>query len=62
MALSDAQRRANNKYIKRTMTMIGCKVKKTEAEAFHVACKAAGTTVNAVFRAAMEEFMRDKAK
>lgn len=57
MALTDAKRRANNKYIAEHMTVLGCKVKKEEADAFRAACAARGTTVNAVFRRAMDDFM-----
>ena len=57
MALTDAQRRANNKYIAKAMTVLGCKVRKDEAEEFKAACSAAGTSPNAVFRAAMQDFM-----
>ena len=57
MALTDAKRRANNKYIAEHMTVLGCKVKKEEADSFRAACAARGTTVNAVFRRAMEDFM-----
>ncbi len=57
MALTDAQRRANNKYIAQHMTVLGCKVRKEDADAFRAACAARGTTVNAVFRRAMEDFM-----
>ena len=57
MALTDAKRRANNKYIAANMTVLGCKVKKDDAENFKAACAAQGTTVNAVFQTAMLEFM-----
>ena len=60
MGLTDAQRRANNKYIAANMTVLGCKMRKDEAEAFKAACKAAGTTPNAIFRQAMREFMEQK--
>jgi hypothetical protein len=62
MALTDAQRRANNKYIAATMTVLGCKVRKGDAEKFKTACAERGTTVNAVFRAAMLKFMEDNKK
>jgi len=58
MALTDAKRRANNKYIAEKMTVLGCKVRKEKAEQFKQMCKANGTTVNAVFTAAMDEFMK----
>ena len=60
MSLSDAKRRANNKYDAAHMTVVGCKVRKEEAAAFKAACKAAGTTPNAVFRKAMLAFMEEK--
>ena len=59
MPVSDAKRRANNKWTAANMTVLGCKVRKDKAEAFKAACAAAGTTVNAVFTAAMDQFMRD---
>ena len=57
MALTDAKRRANNKYIAANMTVLGCKIRKDRAEEFKPACKAAGTTPNAVFTAAINDFM-----
>ena len=57
MPLSDARRRANNKYIKENMTVLGCKIRREDAETFKAACQEAGTTPNAVFRAAIEDFM-----
>lgn len=57
MALTDAKRRANNKYIAANMTVLGCKIRKDRAEEFKAACKAAGTTPNAVFTAAINDFM-----
>lgn len=38
-------------------TLLGCKVRKDEAEQFKQACADAGTTPNAIFRAAMIDFM-----
>lgn len=57
MTLTDAQRRANNKYIAKATTVLGCKMRRDAAEEFKAACKAAGTTPNAVFRAAVDDFM-----
>lgn len=59
MALTDAKRRANNKYIKEHMATLGCKVRKAQAEEFKLICKATGTTPNAVFRAAMEDYIAE---
>ena len=57
MALTDSKRRANNKYIAAHMTVLGCKVRKDDAEQFKAACKEAGTTPNEIFRKAMRAFM-----
>lgn len=57
MALTNAKRKANNKYIATNMTVLGCKVRKEKAEQFKAACKSAGTTPNAVFTTAMDTFM-----
>ena len=57
MALTDAKRRANNKYIAAHMTTLGCKMTKERASTFRAACKLAGTTPNAVFRAAAEDLI-----
>ena len=57
MAISEAKRRANTKYDLAHYTVLGCKVRKEDAEAFKEACAAAGTSPNAVFREAMEKFM-----
>ena len=59
MALSDSQRRANNKYIREHMTVLGCKVRKEKAEQFKAACKAAGTSPNAIFTQAMDKFLEE---
>ena len=59
MSTSDAQRRASNKYIAENMTVLGCKIRKDDAEKFKKACSAAGTNPNAVFRKAIDEFMKE---
>ena len=60
MALTEAKRRANNKYIAENMTVLGCKIRKDDAERFKAACAARGTTPNAVFRRAIDEFMEEE--
>ena len=57
MALTDAKRRANNKTIAKTMTVLGCKVRKEAAEQYHAAAAAQDTTVNAVMRRALDEML-----
>jgi len=59
MPLTEAKRRANNKYIAANMTVLGCKVRKDKAEIFKAACKEQGTTPNAVFTAAMDKFLAE---
>lgn len=57
MSLTDSKRRANNKWDAANMTVLGCKIRKDKAEEFKAACKAAGTTPNAVFTSAINNFM-----
>lgn len=59
MALTEAKRKANNKYIAANMTVLGCKIRKDKAEQFKAACKTAGTTPNAVFTGAIDDFMSE---
>lgn len=54
MALTESKRRANNKYIAANMKVLGCKVRKDYAETAHAAAAAAGTTVNAVMKSALD--------
>ena len=55
--VSEVQRKARNKWDSNNMSVLGCKVRKEKAEAFKAACRDAGTTPNAVFTAAMDQFM-----
>lgn len=57
MAVSDARKKANAKWDKENMTIIGCKVRKDYAARFRAACAAAGTTPNAVLKQAADAFM-----
>lgn len=59
MALTEARRRANNKYIKEHMTILAVKVRKDYAEKVKAVCEERGTTVNAVLKEALEKFMRE---
>ena len=53
-----AKRANKNKWEDANMTVLGCKVKRDEADAFREACRMAGTSPNAIFKAAIDEFMR----
>ena len=55
--MTDAQRRANQKWDRANNTVLGCKLRKEEAEAFKAACREDGTTPNAVFLSALRNYM-----
>ena len=57
MALTEAQKRANNKYIAEHMTVLGCKVRKEYADEVREKAKAEGTSVNAILKKALDEFL-----
>lgn len=59
--VSEIQKKARNKWDSANMVVLGCKIRRDKAEQFKAACKAAGTTPNAIFTAAINEFM-DKEK
>lgn len=60
MALTESRRRANNKYIAKNYTVLGVKIRRDEADEFKEACKLAGTTPNAIFKKAIDNFMRGR--
>lgn len=60
MALTEARRRANNKYIANNYTTLGVKIRKDKAEEFKKMCQDAGTTPNAIFTKAIDDFMTEK--
>ena len=62
MAISEAKKRANVKWDTANMTIVGCRVRRDRAEEFKAACKEAGTTPNAVFLEAMNDFMEKHGK
>ena len=57
MALTEAQKRSNNKYIAEHMTVLGCKVRKEYADRVREKAKAEGTSVNAILKKALDEFL-----
>ena len=54
---TDAQRRASYKYDSAHYSVLGCKLKTEDADAFRAACAAAGTTPNAIFSAAALDYI-----
>lgn len=57
--VTEARKRANVKWDKENMTILGCRVRKDFAEQFKAACTEAGTTSNAVLKQAAEDFLKD---
>ena len=57
--VTEARKRANAKWDKENMTIIGGKVKKDYAARFRAACVAAGTTPNAVLKQAADDFLKE---
>ena len=57
--LTDAQRRANNKWDKENMSNISCKMRQEIAEEFKAAAKANGTTPNALIRAWIDGYIQN---
>ena len=59
--VSEAKKRANNRYDLANYTVVGCKVRKEIADQFREECKKQGTSPNAVFRDAIYDFMKESA-
>lgn len=57
MPLTEAKRKANNKYLAANYTVLGVKVRKDYAERVRACCEARGDTVNAVLRAALGQYL-----
>lgn len=54
---TEAKKRANNKYDLAHYSVLGCKLRKEDAEAFKQACKDRNTSPNAIFKEAITKFM-----
>lgn len=50
MAVSEAQKKASDKYNREHMTTLGCKVRKEDAEYFKAYCASEGKTANTALR------------
>ena len=57
MAMSEARKRANEKWNKENMTTLSCKVRKEYAENVRKSALEQGLTVNSIFKAALDDFM-----
>jgi hypothetical protein len=58
-ALSESKRRANNKYIKENMTVLGCKVRKDYADRIRAAAASQGDTVNAIIKRGLDAYLEE---
>lgn len=57
MPLTEAKRKANNKYLAANYTVLGVKVRKDYADRVRACCEGRGDTVNAVLRAALDQYL-----
>lgn len=57
MPLTEAKKRANNKYLAENYTVLGVKVRKDYAEEVKKRAKERGDTVNAILKAALDKYM-----
>lgn len=55
--VTKAKRASNNRWDAQNMSVLTCKMKNETAASLRAACKLAGTTPNAVFRAAAEDLI-----
>ena len=57
MPLTEAKKRANNKYLAENYTVLGVKVRKDYAEEVKKKARERGDTVNAILKAALDKYM-----
>lgn len=56
--MDEARKRANKKWDKENMTVIGCKVTKEKAQAFKNACAALGLVPNQILKKTIEDTIK----
>ena len=59
MPLTEAKRKANDKYLAANYTVLGVKVRKDYAEEVRKKEKERGDTVNAILKAALDKYMEE---
>ena len=59
MPKTDSKRKADAKWDAANMSVISLKARRDKAEAFKAACAEAGTNMNSVLTAAMDDFLRE---
>lgn len=57
MPLTEAKKRANNKYLAENYTVLGVKVRKDYAEEVRQRARERGDTVNAILKKALDRYM-----
>lgn len=58
--VSDAKKAANARWDAHNMTILGCKVRKDYADRVRQKAKDEGTSVNAILKKALDDFMEGK--
>ena len=56
--MDEARKRANKKWDKENMTIIGCRVTKAKAQEFKAACAALGLVPNQILKQTIEETIK----
>lgn len=59
MPVSERKKASNAKWDRENLTILACKVRKDYAREFKAACANAGTTPNAVLKAAADKFLQE---
>ena len=59
MPLTEAKRKANDKYLAANYTVLGVKVRKDYADEVRKKAKERGDTVNAILKAALDKYMEE---
>ena len=59
MPVSDAKKASNRKWDAENMAVMCCRVRKTYADAVKEKAAREGTTVNAILKAALDDFLGD---
>lgn len=60
VALSESRKKANAKWDKENMTVLGCKVRKDYADRIRAAAAANNDTVNAIIKRALDDYLNNK--
>lgn len=56
--MTEARKKANVKWDKENMTVVGCRVTRSKAEEFKAACKTLGVVPNQILKQAVDETIK----